>query len=148
MTELDDYEYDDDFDDDVIDDDEHIDDEDYEIYYEDDDESVKFSLADSVMESVNAAGDEIGPEDQGTVHLAIRYARQIDIGVASADPAVATKSLYLGPQLLAALKELRLTPAARVEELGKNPTVHVESASAKARERAEARKKARENKTA
>lgn len=118
-----------------------LDDDDYDDY--DDDETV--TLEQSVIDSVQAAGDSISPEDRATVHLAIKYARQIDTGTQSPDEQIVMKSLYLGPQLLSALKELRITPASRIEELGKNPKVYAESAAERARVRAEERKKNRES---
>lgn len=142
-------------DDDISDEEYDIVDEDYDLvdldddydYDDDDDDDEKFTLEQSVLDSVEAAGDSILPEDAATVHLAVKYARQIDSGTQSPDEQVVMKSLYLGPQLLSALKELRITPASRIEELGKNPKVYAESAAERARVRAEERKKNRESKT-
>ena len=145
----------------LLDDDDDISEEEYDIIDEDydlvdldddyddddDDDDEKFTLEQSVIDSVEAAGDSILPEDAATVHLAVKYARQIDSGTQSPDEQVVMKSLYLGPQLLSALKELRITPASRIEELGKNPKVYAESAAERARVRADERKKHRESKT-
>lgn len=143
----------------LLDDDDDISEEEYDIVVDDydlvdlddddddDDDDEKFTLEQSVLDSVEEAGDAILPEDAATVHLAVKYARQIDSGTQSPDEQVVMKSLYLGPQLLSTLKELRITPASRIEELGKNPKVYAESAAERARVRAEERKKNRESKT-
>lgn len=75
------------------------------------------SLVASVARAVAERGDELRPEDQATVDLALRYAAQIDaaIGRGGQD---ATKGLYLGPHLLATLRELGCSPAGRVALAG------------------------------
>lgn len=70
------------------------------------------SLADSVRRSVDARGPLITGEDRAVVDLALRYARQIDAGIAEGGQD-ATKALYLGPHLLKALGALGCTPEAR-----------------------------------
>lgn len=76
------------------------------------------SLPASVARAVAARGAAIKAEDQATVDLAMRYALQIEKGVARGGQD-ATKALYLGPHLLRALAELGCTPAGRLS-LGVN----------------------------
>ncbi|KAA8723003.1 terminase small subunit [Corynebacterium phocae] len=70
------------------------------------------SLAASVARSVAARGQDIRPEDEAVIDLAMRYGHQIDSGIAAGGQS-ATKALYLGPHLLKTLNELGCTPAAR-----------------------------------
>lgn len=71
------------------------------------------SLVESVARAVAARGAEVKPEDQAAVDLALRYALQIDQGVAAGGQN-ATKALYLGPHLLKTLGDLGCTPAGRL----------------------------------
>ena len=129
---------------DYYDDDGDYDDDDYDSEeYSEDDDNVIDSLEESVRSSVEAAGEKITDKDQGAVHLAIKYAKYIDEGLASGDPERMNKAVYVGPQLLKALSELQLTPGSRVEAVGKDPKAYKESASVRARERQQAREKAR-----
>lgn len=124
------------------------DDYDTEDDYDDEDEptSVIESLKESVIMSVENAGDDISPTDMGAVHLAIKYASQIDEALKSDNSPERTNALYLGPQLLAVLKELKLTPAARAQEIGTNPKAYAESAASKVSDRAKQRAEERNNK--
>ena len=78
------------------------------------------SLPASVARAVAARGTAIKPEDEATVDLAMRYALQIEQGIARGGQD-ATKALYLGPHLLKALAELGCTPAGRIAMLGSQP---------------------------
>jgi hypothetical protein len=51
--------------------------------------------------------------DRAAVDLALTYAETIDVAVASGDPLLRTKALYLGPHLLSTLAALGGTPAGR-----------------------------------
>lgn len=75
------------------------------------------SLVESVAQAVAARRAELRPEDEAAVDLAMRYALQIDAAVAAGGQE-ATKGLYLGPHLLATLRELGCTPVGRVAALG------------------------------
>ncbi|MFI5783509.1 hypothetical protein [Nocardia sp. NPDC051570] len=85
-------------------------------------------MAGSLPESVAAAVAEMDwltPADQASVDLALRYAMQIEAGIARGGQD-ATKALYLGPHLLRALAELGGTPGGRTA-LGHNNSGRVES---------------------
>ncbi|MFI2216537.1 hypothetical protein ACH47B_06595 [Rhodococcus sp. NPDC019627] len=79
------------------------------------DESLPASVARAVAEARKAK--TVTDADQAAVDLAMRYALQIEAGLARGGPD-ATKALYLGPHLLKALAELGCTPAGRVALAG------------------------------
>lgn len=73
-----------------------------------------------LVRAVRAAVAEmpwLGPSDQAVVELALTYARRIDRALALPGGEDATKALYLGPHLLAALRALGGAPLER-RELG------------------------------
>ena len=74
------------------------------------------SLADDVRAGIAELGD-LDPRDRAAAALAVQYAEHIDDpvdwGDVQRDPLA-----ELGPKLLAALKELGLTPAARTGIVG------------------------------
>lgn len=76
------------------------------------------SLAASVARAVAERGAELKPEDDAAVDLALRYANAIDAAISRGGQDM-TKGLYLGPHLLATLRELGCTPAGRVALVGK-----------------------------
>lgn len=82
----------------------------------------------SLPESVAAAVTEMDwltPADQAAVDLALRYAMQIEAGIARGGQD-ATRALYLGPHLLRTLAELGGTPGGRTA-LGHSTSSRIES---------------------
>lgn len=70
------------------------------------------SLAESVRSSIEAM-TWLEDSDQATADLAVNYAEQVDVAVASGDPEAARSAMYLGPHLLNTLRALGGTPAER-----------------------------------
>lgn len=70
------------------------------------------SLRRSVTNATRA-NKSLDARDRAAINLALAYADAIDEALVSNDPMLKTKTLYLGPHLLATLTALGCTPAGR-----------------------------------